>query len=88
MRAQQFGAGRLDHPAQPSLLTYLYSPTRQHDGIARCPDCVLDMLASDRVVHWHCGLAGLMVRMHCRVSTYVEVMQSVQVVEPTSTQQH
>ncbi len=45
MRAQQFGAGRLGHPAQPSLLTYLYSPTREHAGIVRCPDCVLDMLA-------------------------------------------
>jgi hypothetical protein len=32
--------------AQPSLLTYLYSPTRQHAGIGRCPDCILDMLAS------------------------------------------
>jgi hypothetical protein len=35
------------------------------------------MLACHRVVHWHSGLAGLMVRMHRRVSTYVEVIYSL-----------
>jgi hypothetical protein len=77
MPAQHFGAGRLGQPAQHSLLTYLYSPTHQHAGIDRCLDCVLDMLACHRVVHWHSGLAGPMVRMHRRVSTYVEVMYSI-----------
>jgi hypothetical protein len=46
MQAQQFGAGRLGHPAQTSMLTYLYNPTCQHAGIGGCPDCVVDMLAS------------------------------------------
>jgi hypothetical protein len=52
MRAQQFGAGRLDHPAQSSLLTYLAICTAQIANMlglvsGRCPHCVLVMLAMD-----------------------------------------
>jgi hypothetical protein len=43
---------------------------------------VAALIAFWPAIEWDCGLAGLMVCMHCRVSTYVQVMHSVKIISP------
>jgi hypothetical protein len=93
MRAQQLGAGRLDHPAQSSLLTYLAICTAQIANMLGLVAALIAFWLCWPWIEWCIGTVAWLGSWYACIAeclpmlpTSSGVMQSVDIVEPTSTE--